>query len=440
MRVLALALAISIAAVAAEPIKLPPDAQKIADLASAAPPEFHAWALLKLLAAPGLIKEAAARRQLIEQIYELASAARARYPVKTVSGVPHDSRSTMIALGSRSGLDGLSLQIDAVRLMLPIDKQKARQMFADIPKPAIPPLGCDDDLMPQLDDYYQLLASVAQEAFTPKERAREDPISLVLDFVGAISSPAQLAPAAAMLARINVSAEQRQLLYAKFGSAMESMSPDDRSFADVTSALTPLLSPDVIPAFQRFIANHAAAPRCQRVSQNGPQMQVNIAAPANALPAGDYKGELLWQSAEAKNIAKMASDLRINNSRVLTEEDRRDPAWQLQYSRYVDALEGWLQGDGESDAAFFHEKTSAWMAAADLATAADAREYALGEAVRFIGGSALEGSSPGEWFVEVRQPDLAGNLRKELLRAYANSGNPVLALYAALVGMAGPNV
>jgi len=437
MRLLALWLAAGLLAMvtAAQP-KLTAEAQRILDLASASPPEFHAWAILKLLP-QNLIKDPVTRRQLIEHAYELSSAARARYPVKMLSGVPPGSRSRLIALGSRSGLDALSLGVDTVRLMLPVDKQKARQMFSDIPKPAIASLTCDDDLIPQLDEYYQALGRIAQEAFTAKERQREDHVNFLLDYIGAINSPAQLVPVAAMLAAVNVTADERQLLDAKFGAAMDSVNPDDRSFADVTAALTPLLNSDVMPAFQRFISNHAASARCQHSS---PPLQVTVAGPASSPAAAQYNGELLWQNPQAQSIQKMASDLRIQNSRVLTDADRSDPQWRMSFTSYMDAVSAWQPGEGESDAVFFHEKTSAWMAAAELAPAADSREYALGEAVRFIAGSAIESSSPAEWFLEARQPDAEERVKTDLLRDYAASGNPVLALSAALTKLTGANV
>jgi hypothetical protein len=405
--------------------------QAIVDLAQAAPPEFHAWALLKLLEAGDEVKDRAVQRKMIEEAYQLASAAQARYPVQALQGTPQDSLNYLRGQAGALGVDALSLQTRAVNFMLPLDKARARQMFADIPKPSIPPIGCDDDRMPRLGEYYHTLGLVAQETFTPKERQREDHVRFFEGYIGAIGSPAQLVPIATMLQTVSVSPEQKQLLYAKLGSALESVTPDDRSFAEITSALTPLLTADMMPAFQRFIANHAATPRCKHEVQ-----QVTV----GSAPTENYKGEMLGQDADAKRIRQMAFDLRVRNSRVLTEADRTDPAWQLAWNNYLDALAQWQQGEGASEAVFFHEKAAAWMAAADLAPTPEARANAFAEAARMIAGSSLENSSPAEWFYQAVEGIPGRAPSDDLLRAYENSGNPVLGVYAALVRLAGPNV
>ncbi|HZU29135.1 MAG TPA: hypothetical protein VFA04_26680 [Bryobacteraceae bacterium] len=408
-----------------------PRIQPILDLAQSTPPEFHAWTLLKILQSGNQVKDRAIQRRLIEQAYELASAAQARYPVQPLNGIPQNSLSYLRGQAGALGLESLSLQTRAVEFMLPLDKARARQMFADIPRPSIPAMGCGDDLLPRLGEYYRTLGRVAQETFTPKERQREDHISFLAEYIGAIGSPSQLVPAAAMLQNLSVSPEQKQLLYAKLGSALESVTPDDRSFAEITSALTPLLTADLMPAFQRFIANHAAAPRCKHDTQ---QLTVGSAS------AETYKGELLGDNEQAKRIRQMAWDLRIRNSRVLTEADRAEAAWQLAYNNFLDALAQRQQAETESEAAFFHETVSGWMTAADLAPTPQARARAFAEAARIIASSPLETSSPAEWLYQIVQGIPGRAPSDDLLRAYQDSGNPALAVYAALVRLAGPNV
>ena len=429
MRLLLALTALSLAAGAATSKQPPlsPEAQHILDLATSAPPEFHAWAIFRLLDG-GKVKDRASQRQLLDDAYQLGASAQARYPVQTLSGTPREAHGSILGTAGQLGLDSLSLQSRAAELMLQIDKVRARRMFADIPKPAIAALTCDDDVMPRLDEYYRRLGRMAQETFTVQERQREEPVNFLVDYVAGVSSPSQLLPVLSMLRGLKLPADQMQLLYAKFGSAIESMQPDDRSFGDVTGALTPLLNAELMPAFQRFIANHASAPRCQRAAPAN--LQVSIAgAPA---PSPEQQRDMLWHTPEAKQIAQMGFDLRIQNSRVLTVEDRREAAWQLKYAGYMDALARWQRGDGESEAAFFHEKVTAYMIAADLAVTPDARSYAVSEAVRTIASSSLEQSSPAEWFLRLTQADPGSSLKAEILAACESSGNPVLVLYAEL--------
>jgi hypothetical protein len=239
-----------------------------------------------------------------------------------------------------------------------------------------------------------------------------------------------------MLQSLGLNDNEMRLLYAKLGSAMETVAPDDRSFSDITGALTPLLTSDLMPAFQRLIANHASVPRCEKPKDN---VQVTMSA-GQGNSTAETRTDLLNQTAEAKRIGKMALNLRIRDSRVLTAEDRASPEWQQAFTAYTNALAEWQQPQGESDALFFHERVFAWMQAADMAVTPDSRAYAVDEGVRVIATSPLENSDPAEWFWQAihaipgRQPGV------ELLAGFERSGNPVLTLYAALVKLLGPNL
>ena len=64
---------------AAEPAKLPEPFQSIRDLAGAAPPEFTADALLRIVES-GQLADKAARRELLEHAFQLAASA--KFPVQ----------------------------------------------------------------------------------------------------------------------------------------------------------------------------------------------------------------------------------------------------------------------------------------------------------------------------------------------------------------------
>ena len=65
----------------AEPAKLPEPFRSISDLASAAPPEFTADALLRIVESGGLADQNA-RRELVEHAFQLAASA--KFPVRMV--------------------------------------------------------------------------------------------------------------------------------------------------------------------------------------------------------------------------------------------------------------------------------------------------------------------------------------------------------------------
>ena len=108
---------------------------------------------------------------------------------------------------------------------------KARELFLEITRPALPPLTCDDPLFYDVGDYYQTLGAVAQSAFTAQERKKEEDLNFLLDYMGQVSSPAQLAPLARVIKSASVSPQQRDILWNKFYGLLESMQPDGRSFS-----------------------------------------------------------------------------------------------------------------------------------------------------------------------------------------------------------------
>src|ERR1700693_3845669 len=77
---------------AAEPAKLPEPFRSIADLAVAAPPEFTADALLRMVES-GRLADKNARRELVEQAFQLAASAKFQVRMEGLTGTTTDTRS-----------------------------------------------------------------------------------------------------------------------------------------------------------------------------------------------------------------------------------------------------------------------------------------------------------------------------------------------------------
>src|SRR6202046_103855 len=93
----------------AEPAKLPEPFRSISDLASAAPPEFTADALLRIVES-GALPDQKARRELVEHAFQLAASA--KFPVRMVgvTGTTTDTASGSLNPAYGLKLDVLSLQ------------------------------------------------------------------------------------------------------------------------------------------------------------------------------------------------------------------------------------------------------------------------------------------------------------------------------------------
>lgn len=380
---------------AAEPRKLPEPFQSISDLASAALPEFAADALLRIVES-GKLPDKTARVQLIEQAFRLAAAAKFPVRMQGVAGTTTDTESGSLSQAYALKLDVSSLQSRAARAMLPLDPAKARELFGQIVKPTLAPLTCDDALVYEPSDYYQALSAVVNGAFTQKEKAKEEHLNLLLDALGQVTSPSQLAPLADAIESASVTAQQREVLRVRFGALVENIQGDDRSFS--------------------------AVPEKYRGKSHG----------CDTAP----KLERYWQSATAKKLLEAGKNLRFASSTQLrSDADRATTEWQAQLDDYLNLIADWSADQEESPAVYYHEKCLVYTSLLDLVPAGLEADKILADFVDFVGNSGLYQQRPAEWFVEPRTVlDRAPSdtARANILAAYRRSGNPILELQVAL--------
>ena len=363
----------------AQSSKLAEPYRSLVDLAQATPPEFSADALLRV-AESGKIQDGDAVRDLVEQAFRTAAAAMFRVRMRSLPGTTTDTRSGVLGQASDLKLDALSLQTRAVRDMLAIDKTKARDLFRDIQPPLLVPLACDDPMVYDVGDFYQTLGQILNTAFSDKERAKEQHVNFLLDYIGQVSSPAQLAPLARMIENVNVAPAQSELLMTKF----------------------------------------------KGIQQNTQTCK------------GALKLERLWQSGKSKDLLQQGLKLRIAaDGHLLTVEERSSPEWQDQLTSYLNELADWTAAQDQSEAVLYHEKCLAYEALLELIPPSLQRDKVLLDFVSFVTNSDLQRQRPPEWYVEARAVldrvrYLNDGTASKLVEAYRLSGNPILALEIAL--------
>lgn len=395
MRALVLLLVVP-ALFAADPVKLPEPLHSLADLASAAPPEFTADALLRIVES-GRVADRNASQALVEQAFQAAASAKFPVRMQAIRGAVTDTESASLNEAYKLGLDIVSLQSRAVRDILPLDPAKARDLFGQIATPALAPLTCDDALFYEPDEYYRALSAVLNGAFSPKEKAKDEHLNLLIDVLGQATSPLQLAPLASVIESAGLTAAQRQLLWARFNGLMAAMQPDGRSLGATPEKYRP--------------QGHA----CDT----------------------EPKLERYWQSANAKQLLEAGRKLRYGpGDRALSDADRATPQWQQQLADYLNLIADWTSDQEPSDAVYYHEKCLVYISLLDVVPAGSQREQILADFADFVSNSGLYQKSPAEWFSEPHmlldrsQTDPA--LHAKILDAYQRSGNPVLVLAVAL--------
>jgi hypothetical protein len=300
-------------------------------------------------------------------------------------------------------------------------------------KPTLAPLSCDDALFYDPSEFYQALSVVVNGAFTPKEKAKEEHFNLIIDNLGQATSPSQLAPLATAIESAGVTSAQRQILWARFNGLLESMQPDDRSFAASLPALSALSTPGIQSALEKYRQkSHGCttdgAPSAATPSPPNQQQGKKTTTP---------KLEPYWQSATSKQLLEAGMKLRfVSANQLSTEADRATPEWQQQLADYLNLIAEWAQDQAESDAVYYHEKCLVYTALLDLVPSGPQSDKILADYVDFLSNSGLYQQSPAEWFVEPHTLlDRSQNNAPQhvkVLEAFQGSGNPVLALEVAL--------
>src|SRR5579863_6827198 len=410
---------------AADPIKLPEPFHSIADLAAAAPPEFTADALLRMVES-GKLADKNARLQLIEQAFQLAASAKFPVRMQGLAGTTTDTASGSLSQAYDLKLDALTLQSRAVEDMLPLDPSRARELFGQIVKPTLAPLTCDDALVYEPSEYYRALSAVVNGGFTPKEKAKDEPFNLMQDAVGLATSPSQLAPLARAIQSAAVTATQRQMLWVRFGGLLDSIQPDQRSFGAALVQVTNLGASEVQAAIDKFQGKSRG---CETDAANAS----TDAAKKNATP----KLDRYWQSPAAQKLLEAGKTLRFaSNTQTLSAADRATPQWQQQLADYLNLIADWTPDQEPSDAVYFHEKCVVYTSLLDLVPSGAQSEKILADYVDFISNSGMYQQSPAEWFAEphtlLDRAQSDGARQAKILDAYQHSGNPVLVLTVIL--------
>jgi hypothetical protein len=410
--------------------KLAEPYQSIVELSRAAPPEFGADALLRVVES-GKIANKDAKRDLVEQAFRLGAMATFKVRMRGVKGTTVDTRSGYLSRAYDLKLDKLSLQSRAVRDMLPMDPAKARELFQEIVRPELPQLTCDDPMFYDVSDFYQALGAVVEGAFTVQERNKEEHLNFLLDYMGQVSSPAQLAPVARLIKSVGVSAQQRDILWNKFYGLLESMRPDGRSYVSALDEIKSEVIPGAEVSFEKFKQSSAGCPDDARQGVTIDLSQGPVHT--GKTPTVDH----YWESPAAKQLLEGAQKLRFTpDGKLIADSARASQEWQDKLADYLNQVADWTSSQEKSEADYYHEKCVVYQALVELMPPSAQRDKILEAYLEFVSNSNLQRESPLDWFMHAqwmleRVRNSSNGEPAKLLSAFEGSGNAVLVLYAA---------
>src|SRR5277367_3608565 len=377
----------------AQTAKIPDAIRPLVDLSRSAPPEFGADALLRLVES-GRLTDVDARRELVDEAFRLAVSAKAPLRRRYLPGSTYDTSNGPLQQAHNLKLDTLSLQSRAVTDMLRIDAPAARKLLQEMPPPIFEPLSCDDAFYYDVADFYRAVSAVVNGAFTPEERAKEEHVSFLLGYIGQVSNPAQLYPLAQAIQSAGVNDAQREVLWAKLNAMLAGVAVDDRSMSALTTE-APQGTDLILTAMRQRSAgckNDAPQQAPGTVAANGAQPKSGDATP---------KLDRWWQSAAAKRMLDDGRKLRYSvEGRMLTDAERSTEEWQQRLADYLSALGGWSASDENSEADYFNEKCSVFIALVELIPPGAQRDKMFETFMDFIAGSPLQQERPVEWYTQ----------------------------------------
>jgi hypothetical protein len=442
--------------------------------ARALPAEFAADALVRLAALDQV--DRARKIGWLEQAFDRASAAQE----------PYKRRAAIIRFGGPAGflnrvysqdLDAMSLRLRAVAAVQAVDGPKAASLFLRIPPINLPAVSCSQYMVPDVSLFYQVLGSlVASQALTTKDLER---------FGGAITSPAQIAPAARTIAGVKLNEADFARVVAAFAGALSKIRSDDRTFTHYAAAgrQIELLAEEchrqktsslpLVVAYRTYLVHHLTAARCEDDEFQKPlgtsfglsTPEESDARAADALgffnerlvvppvqaitelestPSrleGKATGLLSCEDAACKAIAEQFHALVFSSVGLALQQDEKDtPEWRARLQTFLKAMADWKPVAEANAAAHFREKCGLYNDLfAAVPTEAD-RVTLLRALLDFIGRNAFQMKNRVEWFLPVN--GLIGRAGLDpvglggIMDLLKKSDDPVIALFANLEAVA----
>jgi len=409
--------------------------------AQSVPAEFSADLLLQVVES-GAIKHSKRKQELLVEAFHVA--AKAKEPVKLAAlpGTAVDSRAGYRATALRLGLDAVSLQTRAIKGLLLLDKQKARQLFDEV-KVQTDPLNCEHTLAYDVDAFFTTVETIAQTAFSAGEIARSEHVYFVENYIRKLNSSNQIRPVARTILTIKTTDLELANLGRVFSTALQKIPADDRSFSAPWNS-TPgsmdelvarfnqrgLPSDDIVDSYRTYLIRQLGGSRCAdgETSKEQQELETQLVIHFNEkLRSSSYKriapisedeikpakregrarDELFWTSAKSKSILSRVRKLRFSGAgKEFNDSDKQSTDWQSQLSQLLRELSSWNASDEKSEEDYFHQKSVVYYALLKAIPADEqyegVRDEALRDSATLLSSSPLQKEKPAEWFLHAR--------------------------------------
>ncbi len=399
------------------------------------PSEFNADLLIQIVNS-GKVKSKQARQEFLEEAFYKATSTQNKIRRDTLPSAMVDTRTGYLGRAYELKLDELSLKIRAVKAMLSVNAVKARELFTQIPKPDLAALGCEDLLVYDVADFYEVLGEVAHQSFSAEEVKREEHVFLVQSYISNITSPAQIVPATKVILTFSKTPNHFATLLSSYTNTLPKITNDTRSFAavvyriiqsslELAAVCNDLSIPNngLIEGLRDYLVKQLNHNRCvdnlaeadikryvedfnkglSALKQTDTRKLPSIAEEEikSAKIEKTAKAFQYWQSIEAKNLLTKIKHLRFGSeNKRLTTEQKNNLSWQKELADFLRDLDNWQMQSEKADADYFHQKCILYNGLLDLTSGVitDKTIKVISEYAVFLRDSSMQQDKPIEWF------------------------------------------
>ena len=419
-----------------------------------APPEFAASSMIKLSGHPEI--DDAWKVEILEEAFVIAFDAQQPYKMKYLGKFHEETRTGYKSMAFDLKMDRLSLRLLAIANLIRLDPAKARALWSKMQKPTLNPLRCEETLVYDISDYYEVMAEMTRKAFTPEEMKVGEQIRFFDSHIVNIASPVDVIEAAIAIKDIKPTPPQLNALVETYSRALENIVKDDRSFwfnSDKLTATALALAGEcdrrgvpsdfLLVRFRDYLVRQLSAPRCadNLIRDGKPARAPKFVTDLNAaltffeyipqIPDDDIRPKKIdgaarfypyWETPRAKSLLQKIKVLRFGsmdkqrtNARskepppTLPLEVRQSSEWQYQLSDFLREMAEWKPEHERSKADYFHQKCNLFNELIELSPNESMRLKMIAEYLVFLERNRFERESFIEWFLHVS--DLLRRLR-----------------------------
>jgi len=427
---------------------------------SSVQPEFASDILLRV-ATSVKVTDPAWKRELLEQGFQRANAAHEAYR-RTAILLQPDTRPGALMQAYDTRLDRISLQARAVLAMLPLDPDRAMELF-DFIDFYLQPASCVDPLIPAADEYYNALAQISRYMARGDAHARADAFQLLVFYMWRARLPSEMPAIVRAIRALEPDRLETVYLDGVLRSILAHSERDARGFSsvglDLVGKMSDLaddeqalgLTPAILmQAVRQYLIEQLTGPRCADSVTEGPIVGAfNAALRARGIIAHDLQPiavkdirpsrigppariESYWRVPEARQLHDLPGKLHGPDRQPLPEAMRRAAAWKADADAFLADVERWTGARELTEADNLYQRGVLFASIFDLSPHADLRARALRGLIDALRHSMVGRERPALWFLPAARllESERGEPRRQLIDAFERSGQATLVLYA----------